>query len=420
MSAQEIQLEQQPDLKQQSPKGEPMLSRRAALVAAGVGGAILAAPATAAAAATDPVPAAVPTPAPDGGPLHVSRSVFGRTKAGETVHRFVFGNAALTVSMITYGAAIQRIEVPDRSEHVDDVALGEPTVAAYEALTTYFGATIGRYANRIAKGTFVLDGVRYQIPINNGVNALHGGPTGFSTRVWKAAAIRSPGAVGVRFTYVSAAGEDGFPGKLTTTVRYTVNRTGALTIRYHATTNAPTVLNLTNHAYFNLLGAGKGDIYDHLVTLEADQYTPIDATSIPLGPQAQVAGTPFDFRTPHTIGSRIRVATRQIRNAHGYDHNWVLRGPHGKSPRLAAVVRESTTGRSLECFTDQPGVQFYTSNFLDGTNIGLGDRAYRQGDAFTLETQHYPDSPNHPAYPSTVLRPGKVFTSTTTFGFTAS
>lgn len=368
--------------------------------------------------------AAGAAPSHDGGhggghSLHLRKEHFGTMPDGTAVERYTFGSAkGIEVSMITYGAAIQKILAPDCRGHRDDVVLGLQTLDEYRTMSPYFGATIGRFANRIAKGQFTLDGTTYQIPLNNGPNALHGGPEGFNTKVWKATEIRERNRVGVRFSYVSVDGEMGFPGTLTTVVRYTVNADSELTIGYHATTDAKTIVNLTNHSYFNLGGEGEDTVYDHQLILNADRYTPIDATSIPLGPLPPVAGTPFDFRRKHTIGARIRDGVEQIRNGKGYDHNWVLNAArHGLTK--AAWVREPQSGRVLECWTNQPGVQFYSGNFLDGSLVGISGHTYRQGDAFTLETQHYPDSPNQPSYPTTVLKPGKAFNSTTIFRFTA-
>jgi aldose 1-epimerase len=351
--------------------------------------------------------------------LKLSKDSFGVMADGTEVDRYTFGtDRGLQVAMITYGAAISQLLAPDRHGHRADVVLGLSTLEEYVEKSPYFGATIGRYANRIAKGTFVLDGTTYHIPINNDPNALHGGPEGFNTKVWDAVEVHEPHRVGVKFSYVSVDGEMGFPGTLSVDVTYTVNDCGELTLEYHASTDKNTVVNLTNHSYFNLAGEGQDTVYGHEVILNADSYTPIDATSIPLGPQAAVAGTPFDFRRKHTIGERIRVGTEQILNAHGYDHNWVL-NPARHGLTKAAWVRHPGSGRVLECFTDQPGVQFYSGNFLDGTLLGRSGHVYRQGDAFTLETQHYPDSPNQASYPTTELEPGASFDSTTVFRFSA-
>lgn len=353
-----------------------------------------------------------------GGKLRITKDSFGTTTAGDPVERYSFGQPGrLWVRMLTYGATIQSIEVPDRWGRVADVILGLPTIETYQSESPYFGATIGRYGNRIAKGTFTLDGVTYHIPLNNGPNALHGGTIGFDKKIWSAVEINEPNNVGVQFTYVSPDGEMGFPGTLTTVVTYSVNNRGELTIHYHATTDKATVVNLTNHSYFNLGGEGQGDVYDHVAQIFADRYTPTDTTQIPLGPLATVAGTPFDFRTPHAIGERIRDGDGQLLLAQGYDHNWVLNRNEGDPPSLAARVLHPKSGRLVECITDQPGVQVYTGNFLSGTFTGISDKIYRQGDAFTLETQHFPDSPNEPSYPTTVLQPGQVLDSTTVFRF---
>ena len=409
-------------------------SRRAALVAGavvGVGTAGLAAAGPARAASTNAAStnaastnAVSGSPAPatarDPGPLTVFAEPFGTTAGGEKVQRWLFGNDVLGVAMLTYGATIQGIRAVDAHGGRADVALGLRTLQEYETVSPYFGATIGRYANRIADGRFTLDGKTYQIPINNAPNALHGGPKGFNTRVWSAAAIRRPHEVGVRFGLVSPDGDQGFPGRLSVTVEYTVSDRAVLDIRYRATTDKPTVINLTNHTYFNLAGEDSGDIYDHRLMMRADQFTPIDATSIPLGPQRDVAGTPFDFRSPHAIGARIRTSTTQILNALGYDHNWVFNRGIDRASTPVITVTEPTSGRILDCYTDQPGVQFYSGNFLNGALVGPGGKTYRQGAGFTLETQHFPDSPNEPSYPSTVLRPGQTFSSRTAYRFRTS
>ncbi len=354
--------------------------------------------------------------------LWINKEPFGTTTGGDAVDRYSFGNGdGFEVQMITFGATVQKIWAPDSHGKRANVVLGFPTLEDYEVVDgrPYFGATIGRYGNRIKDGKFTLDGTDYQLPINNPPNSLHGGTTGFDQRVWNATEVWTGSGVGVKFIYVSPDGEMGYPGTLTTVVTYTVNHRNDLTIEYAATTDMPTILNLTNHAYFNLAGEGTGEIYDHVVRINADRYTPIDSTSIPLGPLDPVFGTPFDFTKPRTIGSGIHDAVEQILFAKGYDHNWVLNHGHGHGLTLCARVVEPTSGRRLECRTDQPGVQFYTSNFLDGTLVGPSGKTYRQGDGFTLETQHYPDSPNEPTYPSTVLRPGEQFASTTRFGFSA-
>jgi len=394
------------------------LSRRSALAAAAAGGLLATAVGRAAPARANGGGAAE-----GGGTPTTSSEPFGTTRGGQAVERWTFGHDGLRVTMLTYGATIQSVLVPDARGEVADVSLGQRTLAEYEALTTFFGATIGRYANRIAKGRFTLDGRTYQVPVNdpgnNPQNALHGGPEGFNTRVWDAEALQGDGEAGVRFTLVSPDGDQGFPGELTTVVEYAVTSDSQLVIRYRATTTAPTVLNLTNHVYLNLAGESSGDVYDQELQIAASRFTPIDAVSIPLGPQRDVAGTPFDFREPHPIGERITVPDEQVLNALGYDHNWVFDDGVDRERTPVVVARDPHSGRVVETFTDQPGVQFYSGNFLTGSLVGQGGRTYRQGAGFTLETQHFPDSPNQPDYPSTALRPGEEFTSWTRFRFSA-
>ena len=394
------------------------LSRRSALAAAAAGGLLATAVGRAAPARANGGGAAG-----GGGTPTTSSEPFGTTRGGQAVERWTFGHDGLRVTMLTYGATIQSVLVPDARGEVADVSLGQRTLAEYEALTTFFGATIGRYANRIAKGRFTLDGRTYQVPVNdpgtNPQNALHGGPEGFNTRVWDAEALQGDGEAGVRFTLVSPDGDQGFPGELTTVVEYAVTSDSQLVIRYRATTTAPTVLNLTNHVYLNLAGESSGDVYDQELQIAASRFTPIDAVSIPLGPQRDVAGTPFDFREPHPIGERTTVPDEQVLNALGYDHNWVFDDGVDRERTPVVVARDPRSGRVVETFTDQPGVQFYSGNFLTGSLVGQGGRTYRQGAGFTLETQHFPDSPNQPDYPSTALRPGEEFTSWTRFRFSA-
>ncbi|MGP4028286.1 aldose epimerase family protein [Actinomadura sp. 3N407] len=350
----------------------------------------------------------------------LTRQPFGTLEDGTAVDRYTLtsGNG-MRVRILTYGGIVQTVETPDRHGRDANIALGFPALEDYVGKNggPCFGAVIGRYANRIAKARFTLDGETYRLAANNGENSLHGGPGGFNTKVWKARPVEGGDSVGLRLDYTSVDGEENFPGTLTTTVTYTLTRGNELRIEYHATTDQPTIVNLTNHSYFNLAGEGTGDVYGHRVTLNASRYTPVNAALIPVGEPAPVKGTPFDFTSPHSIGERIRAHDPQLLIAQGYDHNFVLDQPHPSRLTEAARVTEPRSGRVLEISTTEPGVQFYTGNFLDGSLIGTGGRAYRQGDGFALETQHFPDSPNQPGFPSTVLRPGESFDSTTVYAF---
>jgi aldose 1-epimerase len=334
---------------------------------------------------------------------------------GESVDRFVLGNAhGMRVTILTYGGIVQSLEVPDRNGATANVVLGFDEPQGYlDHPGPYFGAVIGRYGNRIAGGRFTLDGVAHEVPVNNGPNSLHGGTAGFDRQLWSATPI---GPDALELSHVSPDGDQGYPGTLSVTVRYTVTGDQALRIDYRATTDAPTVVNLTNHSYFNLAGAGSSDVYGHLVQINATHFTPVDASLIPTGDFAPVARTPLDFRRPVAVGDRIREAHPQLRHAGGYDHNWVL-DRTGDGLFAAAQVTEPVSGRTMEVLTTEPGVQFYSGNFLDGTIAGRGGVLYRQGDGLALETQHFPDSPNRPAFPSTVLRPGGTYRSTTEYRF---
>ncbi|MFI5065444.1 MAG: aldose epimerase family protein [Streptosporangiales bacterium] len=416
--------------------------------------------------------AASATPAGGGGGSPtVTRQYFGSTVEPYTgnntpVFRYTLTNSrGVQVKILTYGGIVQSIDVPGRNGQEADVVLGFKTLQDYVNYVSppvtanggpYFGEIVGRYANRIAKGTFKLNGKTYTLPINNGVNALHGGLVGFGNHIWASHAVHGPGTAGVQLTLVSPNGDSsgakgspgcpsgctGYPAQLTVTVTYTLNNKGQLGIHYNAhndSSKLATVLNLTNHSYFNLAGEGSaaGSAYHQFVQINSDNYSPTDSTQIPL-PLANgvpVAGTPFDFRAPHTIGSRISEVSApdnvpasfaaatggksQLLIAQGYDHNWILNpghsGPDGLN--LAARAFDPSSGRLLTVWTDQPGVQFYSGNFLNGTLVGISGNTYRQGAGYTFETQHFPDSPNEPSFPSTTLGPGNTFTSTTIFAF---
>jgi len=342
-----------------------------------------------------------------------ARARFGTTPDGTAVERFALRNAnGVEFNAINYGGIITSLRVPDRRGAMADVVFGFDSMDGYLKKPPYFGAIVGRYGNRIAKGTFSLDGKTYRLATNNGVNHLHGGNVGFDKVVWKAEPI--PGKNGIAFSRVSRDGEEGYPGNLTVRVTYELTDRNELIVDYHATTDKATPVNLTQHSYFNL--AGGGDILGHEMMINADRYTPVDATLIPTGVVAPVAGTPFDFRKPTAIGARIDQADAQLKIGQGYDHNWVLNRA-GSGPQLAARVVEPVSGRTMEVSTTEPGVQFYTGNFLDGTIVGKGGQRYVHRGGFCLETQHYPDSPNHANFPSTILRPGQEYNSRTVFTF---
>jgi aldose 1-epimerase len=342
----------------------------------------------------------------------ITHTPFGKLADGSNVEIYTLKNAAVEMRVMTYGARVVSLDTKDKHGKMGGIVLGFDNVQDYVAdKKTYFGSVPGRYANRIAKGKFTLEGKQYQLPINNDPNSLHGGTVGFADLNWSGKEIPS----GVEFTLVSADDDQGYPGKLTAHVRYTLHG-DVVRIEYSATTDKPTIVNLTNHAYFNLDGDGSATILDDKLTIDADKYTPIDATSIPLGALAPVAGTPFDFRKPETIGSRINDDNQQLKFGKGYDHNWVLRGKVGVL-HPAARLYSPESGRTLNVATTEPGVQFYSGNFLDGTlpSRNGGKYAYRSG--LCLETQHYPDSPNEPSYPSTELKPGQTYHSVTTWTF---
>lgn len=354
--------------------------------------------------------------------LSVTQSVFGKTPQGQQVERYHLTNRnGMSVDIITFGARVQAIELPDKNGKVADIALGFDDVQGYiDHADTYFGATIGRYGNRIAGGQFSLDGKSYQLPQNDGSNTLHGGTEGFDEKLWAASPIESDQAVGVELTHVSPDGDMGFPGELAVTVRYTLDNDNDLRIHYSAVADQDTVINLTNHTYFNLAGAGNGTILDQVAMINADRFTPVDETLIPTGKRADVADTPMDFRTPTAIGKNIRADNQQLDYAEpkqgGYDFNWVL-NTQGNVNDLAVRVSDPQSGRTVEMYTTEPGVQFYTSNFLDGSFTGKGGATYAHWGGFTLEAQHYPDSPNQPDFPSTLLEAGEKYSQTTVYKF---
>jgi aldose 1-epimerase len=356
--------------------------------------------------------------------LTTQQSSFGSLPDGTPIEKITLSNShGMQASVITWGGVLQGLQVPDKHGKVADVVLGFDDVQGYrDNPTVYFGATIGRFGNRLAEGRFSLDGTTYQVPQNDKTNALHGGPQGFDKRVWKAEPLKRDGVVGVTLTYVSADGEMGFPGTLTTRVTYSLDERNQLRIEYHATTDKPTVLNLTNHSYFNLAGAGNGDILKQVATLHAAHYTPVTAKLIPTGELAPVAGTPMDFLKPTAIGAHIKADHPQLKFAEakqgGFDFNWALDNK-GDIKQLAAQVSDPASGRELRLYTTEPGVQFYTSNFLDGTVHGKGGKVYPHWGAFTLETQHFPDAPNQPSFASTRLNPGQAYTQTTIYAFGA-
>ena len=345
---------------------------------------------------------------------------FGAIDSGEKTDLYVLTNSrGMAVAITNYGATVVSIKVPDRTGKFADVVLGYDTAKEYQDGTAHFGGSVGRYANRIAHGSFTLAGKTYTLPKNNGENTLHGGLLSFDKKIWAAKEVPSKDGPAIEFTYVSPDGEEGFPGTMTVTVVFTLlNAKNELRIDYSASTDKPTVVNLTNHSYFNLAGQGNGDILSQTLQLNASKFTPVDAGLIPTGELRDVKNTPFDFTRPVAIGERINGTDEQLKLGRGYDHNWVLDKKSGFSGiELAAVARDPKSGRVLEVLTTQPGIQFYTGNFLDGTAHGKEGKVYEQRYAFCLETQHFPDSPNHAGFPSTTLFPSRPFHSTTIFRF---
>jgi aldose 1-epimerase len=351
-------------------------------------------------------------------PGSTTKESFGKTPDGQPVDLYVLTTKnGAEVSITNYGGAVVSLKVPDRNGKLADVVLGYDNVDGYVAGNSYFGALVGRYGNRIGHAQFVLDGKTYTLAKNNGENSLHGGIKGFNKGLWTAKTLSAKDGQSLELSYFSKDGEEGFPGNLKVTVIYTLTDANALKIEYTATTDKKTVVNLTNHAYFNLAGQGSGDILGHLLMINADQFTPVDAGLIPTGELRDVTGTPFDFRKPTAIGARIDQADEQLKLGGGYDHNFVLRMPMDHGAALAARVVEPISGRVMEVWTTEPGIQFYTGNFLDGKAIGKGGATYPKRNAFCLETQHFPDSPNQPKFPSVVLNPGERYHTITTYKF---
>jgi aldose 1-epimerase len=349
----------------------------------------------------------------------VTKQTFGKTAAGENVDLYTLRNAHGVETKITnYGGIVVSLKVPDRAGKFDDVVLGFNDFDSYLKNDPYLGALIGRYGNRIAKGRFTLNGVEYKLAVNNGENHLHGGIKGFDKVVWTGHEMKTKAGPAVVLTYLSKDGEEGYPGNLNVRVVYTLTNNNELKIDYSATTDKDTVTNLTHHSYFNLAGEGDGDILGHVVTINASRFVPTDAGSIPLGELRKVAGTPFDFLKPNAIGARINQDDEQLKFGNGYDHTWVIDGRAG-TMRLAATAYEATSGRMMQVWSTEPGVQFYTGNFLNGTLTGKSGKAYARRTGFCFETQHYPDSPNQPSFPTTTLKKGQTYKSTTIYRFSA-
>jgi len=346
-----------------------------------------------------------------------TKEAFGQTADGQKVDLYTLTNTKGMEAKITnYGATLVSLKVPDRKNQFNDVVLGLSTLDEYLKGTAYLGAIVGRYGNRIAKGRFTLDGVEYKLAVNNGENHLHGGIKGFDKVVWNAREMRTKNGPALVLSYLSKDGEEGYPGNLKVTVTYTITNRNELRIDYSASTDKDTVINLTHHSYFNLAGEGNGDILSHRVTINASRFVPTDEGSIPTGELRNVRGTPFDFTSPTAIGARINQPDQQLQFGKGYDHTWVINGRMGVL-RQAATAYEPTTGRYMEVWTTEPGVQFYTGNFLDGTLTGRSGKPYQYRFGFCFETQHYPDSPNHPAFPTTTLKKGTTYHSTTIYRF---
>jgi aldose 1-epimerase len=349
----------------------------------------------------------------------IKKSVFGKTPDGKEIELYVLTNRnGLEAAVTNFGGILVSLKAPDRESKLGDVVLGYDSLDGYLNDKSFFGGTIGRYGNRIAQGKFILDGVTHTLARNNGGNHLHGGINGFNKAVWQAREVPSKGGPSLRLNYLSKDGEEGYPGNLSVQVTYTLTDSNELKIDYTATTDRDTVVNLTNHSYFNLAGPGS-DILEHELLIQADQFTPVDAGLIPTGELRRVQGSPFDFRKQTAIGARIEQGDEQLKLGKGYDHNWVLKREGKNGLVLAARVYEAKTGRQMEVWTTEPGIQFYSGNFLDGTIHGKSGQIYAHRSGFCLETQHFPDSPNHPKFPSTVLKPGAPYHTTTIYTFSA-
>jgi len=351
-----------------------------------------------------------------------SRASFGTTPDGKDVTVVTLTNGkGMTAKVLSLGAALYALDVPDRNGKPGDIVLGYPDLKGTFDNPQYFGNTVGRYANRIARGKFTLDGKQYSVPVNNGPNSLHGGKVGFDKVIWTVDKVESGATPSVTLTYVSPDGDQGYPGKLTATAKYSLDDKNELTIEYTATTDAPTIVNITNHTYWNLSGEGSGSVMDHVLMIAGDAYLPTDATAIPLGEVRNVAGTDFDFRKAKPIGKDIRDSKeQQLVFGRGYDHNWVISRKEAAQPREVARVTDPKSGRVLSLWSAQPGLQFYSGNFLDATSSGKSGGIYRQGDAFALEPQIFPDTPNHPDFGSARLEPGKTYKNTMTYKFTTT
>jgi aldose 1-epimerase len=366
------------------------------------------------------IPGLTPAPVRAAEPV---RTVFGTLPDGRSVEEVTLTNGkGITARILSWGALLRSLDVPDRSGKAADVVLGYNDLASYLTKGSYFGVSVGRYANRIRAGRFTLDGQTYTLATNDGPNALHGGAAGFDKRLWTITAVKGGAAPSVTLRYVSPDGEEGYPGTLTATATYTLDATDTLTVTYEATADKPTIVNLTNHSFFNLAGEGSGrSILDQTLTIPAERFTPVDATLIPTGAYLPVAGTPFDFRKPTVIGARIRDGRdEQIVRARGYDHNWVVTDAPTAEPHLVARVEDPESGRILEVASNQPGVQFYAGNFLNATVVGKSGLAYRQSDALALEPELFPDTPNQPAFGSARLDPGKTYRNVIAYRFSTS